>query len=183
MCPSPYDILLTVSIPHSTPALDVVDETFLTVPPKVVAAAFAEPAAWRRYWPDLVLEIYTDRGDEGLRWTVRGALVGTMEVWLEPMLDGTVLHYFLRATPVRPLRPRELAREAGRRARAAKRIAFGLKELLEGGREPGLPPGLDEAARRAQRPEPGGGRPVSSDHACSCRLRRAWQRRGARPGR
>ena len=30
---------------------------------------------------------------------MRGALVGTMEVWLEPMLDGTLLHYFLRADP------------------------------------------------------------------------------------
>ncbi|HET6503834.1 MAG TPA: polyketide cyclase / dehydrase and lipid transport [Amycolatopsis sp.] len=130
-----------MSIPHGTPpALDIVDETFLTVPPKLVAGVFAEPAAWRRYWPDLVLEVYTDRGDKGLRWTVRGALVGTMEVWLEPVLDGTMLHYFLRASPVTPLRPRELRREFDRRARAAKRIAFGLKELLEDGREPGVPP-------------------------------------------
>lgn len=156
MCSTPYDILLTVSIPHGTPpALDVVDETFLTVPPKVVAAAFADRAAWHRYWPDLVLEIYTDRGDEGLRWTVRGALVGTMEVWLEPMLDGTLLHYFLRATPPRPLRPRDLRREADRRARAAKRIALGLKETLEDGRAPGVPPanagpGVDEAGPRRE---------------------------------
>ncbi|GLY71436.1 polyketide cyclase / dehydrase and lipid transport [Amycolatopsis taiwanensis] len=137
-----------MSIPLGIPpALDVVDETFLTVPPKIVAAAFADPAVWRRYWPDLVLEIYTDRGDEGLRWTVRGALVGTMEVWLEPMLDGTVLHYFLRATPARPLGPRQLRKEADRRARAAKRIALGLKEILEDGREPGLPPAIAEPDR------------------------------------
>ncbi|TVT20239.1 polyketide cyclase / dehydrase and lipid transport [Amycolatopsis acidiphila] len=123
------------------PALDVVDETFLAVPPSTVKAAFADPAAWRRYWPDLQLEVYTDRGDEGLRWTVKGALVGTMEVWLEPMLDGTVLHYFLRATPTTgTLRPRDLRREFDRRARAAKAIALELKEILEDGREPGLPP-------------------------------------------
>lgn len=138
---TPYDILLTVSIPLGTPpALDVVDETFLAVPRKTVAAVFADPAAWRRYWPDLLLETYRDRGDEGLRWTVRGALVGTMEVWLEPVLDGTVLHYFLRATPTRPLTPRGLRREADRRARAAKRIALELKQILEDGREPGVPP-------------------------------------------
>jgi hypothetical protein len=77
--------------------VDIVDETFLVVPPKIVASAFADPAAWRRYWPDLTLSVYADRGDEGIRWTVRGALTGTMEVWLEPMLDGTLLHYFLRA--------------------------------------------------------------------------------------
>ena len=28
------------------PDLDVVDETFLVVPPKVVAAVFAEPTGW-----------------------------------------------------------------------------------------------------------------------------------------
>jgi len=123
------------------PAIDLVDETFLAVPPGTIAAAFADPAAWRRYWPDLTLEVYTDRGEQGLRWTVRGALVGTMEVWLEPVLDGTLLHYFLRATPVpMPSRPRELMREHDRRARAAKAIALGLKEVLEDGREPGVPP-------------------------------------------
>jgi hypothetical protein len=138
---SPYDILLTVSIPQGTPpALDVVDETFLAVPPKTVAAAFADPASWDRFWPDLVLRVYTDRGDEGLRWTVRGALVGTMEVWLEPVLDGTLLHYFLRASPPAPVSGRALRREFDRRARAAKRIALGLKEILEEGREPGMPP-------------------------------------------
>ncbi|WP_236789419.1 polyketide cyclase / dehydrase and lipid transport [Amycolatopsis sp. GM8] len=122
------------------PAIDLVDETFLAVPAGTVKAAFADPAAWRRYWPDLRLDLYTDRGDEGLRWTVKGALVGTMEVWLEPMLDGTLLHYFLRAAPAGPVRPRDLRRELDRRARAAKVIALELKEILEDGREPGIPP-------------------------------------------
>ncbi|MEU6644816.1 polyketide cyclase / dehydrase and lipid transport [Saccharomonospora sp. NPDC046836] len=127
---------------ENAPALDIVDETFLVVPPSTVAAAFADPRSWAKYWPDLVLEVYTDRGDQGLRWTVRGALVGTMEVWLEPVLDGTLLHYFLRATPApaHPLRPRELRREFDRRARAAKAIALELKQVLEDGREPGVPP-------------------------------------------
>lgn len=116
------------------------------MPPSTVAAAFADPGSWRRYWPDLELRVYTDRGDQGLRWTVTGALVGTMEIWLEPVLDGTVLHYFLRATPAGPggvpreLSPRELRREADRRARAAKDVALGLKEILEDGRAPGVPP-------------------------------------------
>ncbi|MFE0027301.1 polyketide cyclase / dehydrase and lipid transport [Amycolatopsis sp. NPDC059021] len=131
---------------QASPALDLVDETFIVVPPSTVAAAFADPRSWTRYWPDLVLEVYTDRGEQGLRWTVRGALVGTMEVWTEPVLDGTLLHYFLRATPAGPdgtpkeLAPRELRREFDRRARAAKAIALGLKEILEDGREPGVPP-------------------------------------------
>jgi hypothetical protein len=122
------------------PDLDLVDETFIAVPPKVVANVFAEPTAWRRFWPDLVLDVYADRGDEGIRWTVRGAVVGTMEVWLEPILDGTVLHYFLRVDLPRPLRPARLRREHTRRQLAAKTLALGLKAELENGRPPGCPP-------------------------------------------
>jgi hypothetical protein len=130
-----------VSANENTPALDIVDETFLAIPPSTLAAVFADPRSWRTYWPDLVLEVYTDRGVEGLRWTVGGALVGTMEVWLEPVLDGTILHYFLRADPVGPpLSPAKLRREADRRARAAKAIALDLKAVLEDGREPGVAP-------------------------------------------
>ena len=84
----------------------------------------------------------TDRGAGGLRWTVTGALVGSMEVWLEPVLDGTVLHYFLRADP--PAAGTRAARwgaaEARRRQRAAKAIAFACKERLEAGRAAGEPP-------------------------------------------
>jgi hypothetical protein len=123
-----------------TQAVDVVDETFLVVPPKIVASAFADPLTWRRYWPDLTLSVYADRGDEGLRWTVRGALVGTMEVWLEPMLDGTLLHYFLRARTATPLQARAADRERRRRQLAAKRIALELKSVLENGRAPGCAP-------------------------------------------
>jgi hypothetical protein len=124
------------------PSVDVVDETFLAVPPNVVAAAFAAPSSWRSYWPDLELDVYADRGLEGLRWTVRGALVGTMEVWLEPVLDGTVVHYFLRADPPGdPLPPRQAQREVVRRQLAAKSVALGLKMTLEDGRPAGCPPG------------------------------------------
>jgi hypothetical protein len=127
-------------------AVDVVDETFLAVPPSAIARALADPAAWRRFWPDLRLQLYADRGPKGLRWTVRGALVGTMEVWLEPVLDGTVLHYFLRADfASRGDRPagiaaKDVVREGQRRQLAAKQTAFTLKVALEAGREPGCPP-------------------------------------------
>lgn len=120
--------------------MDVVDETFLAVPPPVVAAAFADPRSWRGFWPDLTLEVYLDRGDKGLRWTVQGALVGSMEVWLEPMLDGTLLHYFLRADLPGSPRPSDVRRELTRRQLAAKTIALDLKFALEDGRRPGCPP-------------------------------------------
>ncbi len=120
----------------------MIDETFLAVPPSSVAAAFADPGAWRRFWPDLRLAVYADRGVEGLRWTVRGALVGTMEVWLEPVLDGTVLHYFLRADfpPGGAIKAIRAVKEAQRRQRAAKAVALELKFVLEDGRPPGIAP-------------------------------------------
>ncbi|MCP2256711.1 hypothetical protein LX15_000394 [Streptoalloteichus tenebrarius] len=134
------------------PSVDLVDETFVAAPPAAVAAVFADPVACRRFWPDLVLDVYADRGAEGVRWAVRGALVGTMEVWLEPVLDGTVLHYFLRADGVgpdgrpAPLPLRAAAREARRRRLAAKAVAFEVKAALEAGREVGCPPEWPEAA-------------------------------------
>jgi hypothetical protein len=120
--------------------VDVVDETFLAVSPPVVAAAFADPRSWREFWPDLTLEVYLDRGEKGLRWTVQGALTGSMEVWLEPMLDGTLLHYFLRADLPGAVRPRDVLREIAHRQLAAKTIALDLKTVLEDGRRPGCPP-------------------------------------------
>ncbi|MCW0213270.1 MAG: polyketide cyclase / dehydrase and lipid transport [Pseudonocardia sp.] len=128
------------------PTVDVVDETFLAVPREIIAPEFAHPARWPALWPDLRLEVTTDRGPAGVRWTVAGALVGSMEVWLEPVLDGTVLHYFLRADPAgadglpAAWPARRAAAEVRRRQRAAKAIAFRLKDRLEHGRAPGEPP-------------------------------------------
>jgi hypothetical protein len=130
--------------------VDIVDETFLAVPPRRVAAAFADSRRWQAYWPDLACRLYADRGEEGLRWTVSGALVGTMEVWLEPVLEGTLLHYFLRARPPRTPRGRRLRREIRHRQLAAKRVSLGLKRELEGSRAPGCPP-QDAAAGSATR--------------------------------
>jgi hypothetical protein len=126
--------------------VDVVDETFLAVPPATVAAQFADRASWGRFWPDLTLSVVTDRGEKGFRWTIRGALVGSMEVWLEQVLDGTLLHYYLRADPAdaagrpAPLPPRRAMAEVARRQRAAKSVALELKDRLEAGRPPGEPP-------------------------------------------
>ncbi|MGD9526818.1 polyketide cyclase / dehydrase and lipid transport [Pseudonocardia sp.] len=126
--------------------IDVVDELFVVARPEVVAAEFAGPARWRELWPDLDLEVVADRGAQGLRWTATGALVGSMEVWLEPVLDGTLLHYYLRAElpagrPGRDRTARRVAAEARRRQHAAKALAFALKHRLEAGRAPGEPPG------------------------------------------
>ncbi|MCO1581698.1 polyketide cyclase / dehydrase and lipid transport [Crossiella sp. SN42] len=123
-------------------SVDVVDELFITVPPSTLAASLADPASWRAYWPDLELTVYADRGAEGLRWTVAGALVGTMELWLEAVLDGTVVHYFLRAERPGevPFTPREAQRETVRRQRAQKKVAFTWKDMFEAGRPVGVAP-------------------------------------------
>lgn len=146
------------------PAVDVIDETFLAVPRARVAAEFADPARWPAWWPRLRPEVAHDRGADGIRWTVTGALAGTMEVWLEEVLDGTVLHFFLRADPAadpaadppaapaadrftgvpprgRFARRRWARRESDRWHLEFKTRAFALKRRLEGGRPAGVAPG------------------------------------------
>ena len=120
-------------------SLDVMDETFFAAPPARVAAALAKPARWWAWWPDLALRLHDDRGPAGLRWQVTAGVTGTMEVWLEPVLDGTVLHYFLHAQ-VPDGSAAELLGAARRRRPAAKSMAFELKAEMEAGRPAGEPP-------------------------------------------
>lgn len=132
------------------PVIDLVDDTFVVAPPPVLAAAFADPASWSRWWPGLALELDEDRGVEGVRWYVTGGrwgkgssagdLVGTSEVWLEPYRDGTIVHFYLRADPAQTLpadvlKRRRLGDRVQRRhAVAFKRRLHELKERLEYGR-------------------------------------------------
>jgi hypothetical protein len=116
----------------SVPALDIADDTYVDRPPTVVAPVVAEPTSWAVWWPDLELTVTRDRGVKGVQWAVDGGLRGSMELWLEPVGRGTVVHWYLRAAPNRPRRPRSLARERERRIRAWKQHAFALKDRLEG---------------------------------------------------
>jgi hypothetical protein len=114
------------------PAVDVTDDTFIRCPPAAVAPAVADPAAWASWWPGLVLTVSRDRGAKGVQWLVAGRLAGSMEIWLEPVTSGTVLHWFLRADPPVRKSPRGSARLRDRQVRAWKRHAFALKDRLEG---------------------------------------------------
>ncbi|WP_019698948.1 hypothetical protein [Mycobacterium avium] len=112
-----------------------------------MGAAVADRASWRRWWPDLRLQVVEDRGDKGIRWSVTGALTGTMEVWLEPLkegLDGVVLHYFLHAEPTGvaawQLAKLNLAKMTHRRRVAGKKMAFEVKTTLERSRPVGVSP-------------------------------------------
>ncbi|MGV9800655.1 polyketide cyclase / dehydrase and lipid transport [Mycobacterium sp. NPDC003449] len=123
-------------------SIQIADETFVAADPDAVGRAVADPAGWQRWWPDLRLAVVEDRGAKGQRWTVTGALTGTMEVWLEEKLDGVILHYFLHAEPAGAaawqLAKMDLAKMNHRRRVAGKTMAFEIKQRLEASRPVGV---------------------------------------------
>jgi hypothetical protein len=123
-------------------SIQIADETFVAADPVEVGRAVGDRASWRRWWPDLLLTVVEDREDKGHRWTVAGALTGTMEIWLEPVLDGVVLHYFLHAEPsgvaAWQLAKMNLAKVNHRRRVAGKNMAFEVKRTLEATRPVGV---------------------------------------------
>lgn len=125
-------------------SIQVADQTFVAADAAAVGAAVGDPSQWRRWWPDLQLQVIEDRADKGVRWTVGGPLTGTMEIWLEPALDGVLLHYFLHAEPTgagaRQLARLNLAKLNHRRRVAGKRMAFEVKHRLERSRPVGVAP-------------------------------------------
>jgi hypothetical protein len=125
-------------------SIQIADGTFVAADPAEVGRAVGDHASWRRWWPDLRLTVVQDRAEMGHRWTVTGALTGTMEIWLEPVLDGVLLHYFLHAEPsgvaAWQLAKMNLAKMNHRRRVAGKRMAFEVKQRLEVSRPLGLPP-------------------------------------------
>ena len=133
------------------PAVDLVDETFVVVDRPTIAAVVADPARWRDWWPDLALTVFMDRGLDGIRWSVGGRWVGSLEIWLEEVGDGVLVHHYVRLDPVDPstgaARPlpedssgrRRAARARTGRAKAWKRTIWALKDELERGRAVGTP--------------------------------------------
>lgn len=111
------------------------------MPPEMVAPLIADRASWRRWWPDLALTVREDRVEKGIRWTIAGPLTGTMEIWLEPSLDGTMLHYFLHAEPTAATSSgTDVPAIIRARREAGKAMNFEVKVVLEAGRAPGEPP-------------------------------------------
>ena len=133
------------------PAVDLVDETFVVVDRAVLAAVVADPERWRAWWPDLRLTVFMDRGLDGIRWSVTGRWTGSLEVWLEEVGDGVLVHHYARLDPAdpatgaaRPLPEDPSGRRRAAKARAAlalawKRTIWALKDELEGGRAVGTP--------------------------------------------
>lgn len=126
-------------------SIQVADDTFVAAAPELATEVVGDRGRWRRWWPDLRLEVVEDRGTAGVRWRVSGPISGSMEIWCESVLDGFVLHYFLHAEPVGPVpddaRSRsDVLAEANRHRRVAGRaMSFEVKSLLEDGRAVGDP--------------------------------------------
>jgi hypothetical protein len=125
-------------------SIQIADETYVAADGALVGAAIADRSKWGRWWPDLSLQVTEDRAEKGMRWTIGGGLTGTMEVWLEPSLDGVVLHYFLHAEPsglpASRLARLNLAKITHRRRVAGKNMAFEVKTTLEATRPVGVSP-------------------------------------------
>ena len=137
---------------RAMPSVDLVDETFVVVNRERIAAIVADPKRWQMWWPSLSLTVFMDRGIDGVRWSVTGSLVGSSEIWLEPMSDGVLVHYYLRADPTRPgsdiearVLPdsgrgrREIDRLRRRHATSWKAAVWSLKDELEDQRTVGTP--------------------------------------------
>ncbi|NYF96817.1 polyketide cyclase / dehydrase and lipid transport [Janibacter cremeus] len=75
--------------------VDVVDETFVRAEPLTVRAALEEPGVLDRLWPGLQREVAQDRGAKGVRWWTRGEVTGRLEIWLEEVPGGTIVHHFI----------------------------------------------------------------------------------------
>ncbi len=130
--------------------IDIADDTVIYASTTELIAIIRDQSTWVRWWPDLTLQVYGDRGEKGLRWTVTGALVGSSEIWLES-IDvasagevATIVHYYLRANPTRSgseihsrtmtnsaRERREIHKLRERHVIAWKRTVWDLKDSLE----------------------------------------------------
>jgi hypothetical protein len=133
------------------PYIDLVDETFIAASPATLAEVVHDEKRWAQWWPDLTLQVFMDRGPLGIRWSATGDPRGSIEIWLEPVADGVLVHHYVRLDPLdrstgQP-RPeptdaagwRKAARLRADRARQWKLHVWALKDELEAGRRPGTP--------------------------------------------
>lgn len=116
--------------------IDVVDDTWLDVPPATVSQVVSDASRWRTWWPDFVLAVDELRGPRGVRWIVdsarNGAFAGSMEIWLEAVGTGTMAHYFLRLDSIgTTMRRRERERLTARYRARAKRVLWAVADELD----------------------------------------------------
>jgi hypothetical protein len=76
--------------------IDIGDETYVAVAPSLLAPGLTNPSVLRDWFAGLQFEVFMDRAEKGTRWSITGEIEGSMEVWLEPVASGTVVHWFVR---------------------------------------------------------------------------------------
>jgi hypothetical protein len=115
------------------PQIHLIDQTWIDASAQTVSRVVADSANWTRWWPDLSLTVTRDRGIKGMQWSATGALSGTVEIWLEPVKSGVILHHFLRLEPTsgKQLSRSRTVRKTKRLAWHAKRAFWELKDQLE----------------------------------------------------
>ena len=121
------------------PEVDVVDSTWVGASPAAIGRVLAEPANWVRWWPELTVQVSELRGPKGVRWHVpagrRGSVRGSMEIWLQPIDGGTVVHYFLRLDGTRgPIAPRAAQKVEHEYRTRAKRLVWAIGDRVDPGR-------------------------------------------------
>jgi hypothetical protein len=115
------------------------DSTWIGVATSAVAPLIADASRWSQWWPDLELRASEYRGLKGVRWLVRsaerGLFLGSMEIWLEPVAEGLVAHYFLRldATAEAPS-TRERERLVHHYRTQTKRAMWAVSDAVDPGR-------------------------------------------------
>lgn len=112
--------------------LDLILETYVHVPPDVVARKVGAAGFARELWSQWSVVVERDRGVEGVRWLLDDAVYrGSCEVWIEAVtVDGCVLHTFVRVDRVRG---RVTAWRRRRVRSAIVRTLWRLKDDVEGG--------------------------------------------------
>lgn len=108
-------------------SVDIIDETYIRAAPAAIREQFDDERALARIWPHLAISLVRDRGLKGLRWRVDGAVVGEMEVWIEPFWDGAIVHHYVRGQASSSAPSDIVARHRLR----WKRVVHALKDSLE----------------------------------------------------
>jgi hypothetical protein len=127
-------------------SVEIRDETVVVVDRGAFAAVVADAGRWGAWWPGCHVVVVVDRGMDGLRWSITGALVGYTEVRLVAHETGALVRYELvadptvpgtvdrpRAIPDSPRGRRELDDVRRRQLMAWKRTVWSIMEALEAG--------------------------------------------------
>lgn len=116
--------------------VDIVDDTFVRATPPAVRAALdaaGVPSSAPGRWPlEVRVAASEDRGAKGVRWAAAGRITGRMEVWLEEVPAGTVVHHYVRGEATHRWRsPAWVARD---HTLTWKQVVHEVKDTLEGRR-------------------------------------------------